>query len=76
MAFDYTYTRNKTAGVYDINNPDRVTTLAQDVEAALPGKLFKIFCDDLQCKLCFEVELTAGEQTTLDGVISDHQNNV
>jgi hypothetical protein len=41
---------------------------AQAVEAALPGKVFRVALD-VSTEVIFEDELTAGEITTLDGVV-------
>ena len=79
----YNYTRTKKAGGgYDVENTDRVDGggtqiyLANEIETALPSKLFTIHCDDTSMDIHFDVALSAGEKTTLDGVVSDHQNNV
>jgi len=81
MSYSYNYTRNLVNGRWDIDNKDRVDGaskqihLANEVETALPGKDFHLECHDNSAKFDFVDELTGAEQTTLNGVVSDHQNN-
>lgn len=70
----YQYTRVLLgSGGYDINYPGRVTYLAEEVEAALPGKTFRICCYGTTCDIIFDQALTGPEQTTLDGVVATHK---
>lgn len=81
MIYEYIFSRVLVGGAYNINNLARVDGegnqiyLSKEVEAALPNKQFKMFCAASEVKFCFEVELTAGEQTTLQQTIDDHENN-
>ena len=79
---DYEYVRDLVDGSYDINNSLRVDDqgivimLAHEIEAALPGKSFKVLCDGSDCVVSFlQVTLTVGEKTTLDQVVQDHKDN-
>jgi len=79
---EYLYIRSLVSGKYDINNPDRVDGgsnqiyLAKEVESALPGKMFKLICNDSEAKFVFNNTLSGAEETTLSTTVSDHQNNV
>ena len=79
---DYTYTRTLSGGHYDIDNKSRVDGgglqifLAKEIEAALPGKEFCIKCAGTVVTIRFVDELSAGDKTTLDSIVSDHKNNV
>ncbi len=73
----YHYTRTKlSGGGYDVNHPSRSTPLAKEIETALPSKKFTVDCNDTDCDINFDVALSAGDKTTLDSTVSDHQNNV
>ena len=77
----YNYTRVKNAGAgYDVENENRTDAngqiyLAKEIETALPGKTFKVKCDDTVLDILFDTALTSGQKTTLDGVVNDHKNN-
>ena len=79
--FEYTYIRSHANGKYDIPNKDRVDgdgnqiRLAREIATALPGKSLKVICNGTSCIVSFMVELTAGEETTLDSVVADHKAN-
>lgn len=81
MPTEYDYVRASVAGGWDIDNPARLDTgeqihLAKEIETALPGKTFMVRCDDTSCKVIQDVVLSGGDETTQDGVVSDHKNNV
>ena len=76
MATDYSFTRTAQSPGYDINHSSRTEVLAKDIEAALPGKLFKVICNDTSAIARFDNALTGAEETTLNNTVSDHQNNV
>jgi len=75
---EYIYTRDKEAGVYKVNNPDRVDGsgnqiyLAKEVEALFPNEPFTMHCNDTELKFVFNNSIT---KATLDTAVSDHQNN-
>jgi hypothetical protein len=79
--FEYNFTREIIGDCYNINNPLRVDGegnqiwLAKEVEVALPGKKFRLFCDEAVVKFEFETELTSGEQETLSDTVDAHKNN-
>ena len=80
---EHIFTRVFNAGTgYDIDNPARVDAesnqihLAKEVETALPGKTFRLICNDTEAKFVFDQTLTAGEITTLTNSVNDHKNNV
>lgn len=73
---DYQYTRELLpSGEWDINHPDRATTLADDVETALPGKTLYVRCRNGFATVIFENPLTAPEETTLDTTVANHKAN-
>lgn len=59
----HTYTRDTGHGEFAFSDA---------IAAALPGKAFTVQCSDTDCVIVFEDELTAGEITTLDGVVSGY----
>lgn len=73
---EHTYTRDLVDGVYNFPNQARynengvLLRPASEVEAALPGKQFKIACDSTEVKVTFVTQLTAEEITTLDSTIA------
>lgn len=76
---NYIYTREKTNGIYNIDNPNRIEEenqihLAKEIEAGI-NKTFKIICNDLECKIIFEEDLTEQEKMTLDTIVENHINN-
>jgi len=86
MAFMYQYTRERiTSGEYtgrrDINNPSREDGsgnrlyLADEVQTALPGKVFYVHLSGSTCNVEFEIELDSAEQSTLDTVVANHKAN-
>ena len=80
---EYIYVREDSIGGvnYNIENPERLDgeskqiRLAQEVEAALPGKTFKLRCDGSEVKFVFDVALSGGEETTLTNTVTAHKNN-
>jgi hypothetical protein len=87
MSYDYNYSRERLTtgthkGLCNINNPNRLDSfseqiyLANEIETALPNKIFKVRCYLNQATITFEVELTAEEQTTLTTVVNNHKNNI
>ena len=75
MATEYSYLRSTLTGGWDVDYPGR-TRLAKEIETTLSGKKFRICCEGTSCKAIFEVALSAGDETTLDSIVDDHQNNV
>lgn len=87
MAYYY-YTReiveypDPIGRAYNIDNPQRVDLLdnqiylANEVEVALIGRAFKLFCADSEVKFVFDDELSELEKTTLDTVVFNHKNNI
>lgn len=78
--FDYFFTRELIDGRYNIDNIDRVIGenqlhLFTEIKTALPGNDFKIICNGSDVKISFVSELSSGDQTTLDNVITAHKNN-
>ena len=78
----YEYTREIVEGGYNLDaNPLRVDGdgnqiyLADEIGVALPGKIFKILCDDNTCHIIFDDTLTPLEKDTFDLVVADHKNN-
>jgi hypothetical protein len=78
----YNYSREIVDNLYDIDNVARVDGegnqiyLAQEIEAALPGKNFNVVCNGADAAIIFTEDLTAEEQTTLGTIVSNHKNNV
>ena len=84
----YSYTRSKLLtgvhiGSWNINNPDHLDIdgnqiyLSNEIEEALPGKLFTVHCSYEECNIIFpEDDLTQEEKTILDAIVNNHQNNV
>jgi hypothetical protein len=79
---DYNYVRGTLAsGLYDINNPERVDGsgnqiwLANEVETAIPGKQFTLYCDSTNATFTFAETLSAGDETTLTTTVNNHKNN-
>lgn len=72
---DYNFTRGKLpCGAWDINNPTRMTTLAQDIEASsLSNKVFQVFLDGSNCTVTFSQALSVAESNTLTNVVAVHQ---
>jgi hypothetical protein len=87
MSYDYNYSREKLTtgthkGLYDINNPNRLDSfskqiyLANEIENALPNKIFNVRCHLNQATITFEEELTTAEQATLTTLVNNHKNNI
>jgi len=79
---EYIYTREQNGGgEWNIDNPARVDGegnqihLAKEVEIALPGKAFKLFCDETQARFVFDEALTTEEETTLGDTVAAHKAN-
>ena len=73
----YRYLREQIAeGNWDIDHPDRGTTLAEDIGSALPGKEFTILCNASLLRLDFPLILSGADNTTLDTTVSNHKNNL
>ena len=79
---EYTFTRVKKSGGYDIDNVDHVDangkqiTLASEIKGALAGKTFKVSSAGLVTKVIFDVALDAADTTTLNGVVAAHKSVV
>ncbi|KKN68364.1 hypothetical protein LCGC14_0452400 [marine sediment metagenome] len=78
----YSFTRELELGAYNINNRARVDGngdvihLWGEIETALPGKTSKMTCNGINVDITSVSDLSAGDQTTLATVVSDHKNNV
>lgn len=78
---EYIYTRNVVGGKYDIDNPNRVDEggnqiyLAKEVESQFPTRKFTLHCDNSEAKFIFITALSEAQKTTLDTIVSNHQNN-
>lgn len=72
---NHIYTRTLGDNGYNINNKERNTHIAKEIETALPGKMFKTIANGTELLVSFEEELTAEESTTLAQVVDDHKNN-
>lgn len=78
---DYTFTRTRLNGHWDIRNPARVDQegnqiyLAKEIETALPGKSFRVVCEGTNCTVKFDATLTDAEETTLTNTVNAHKNN-
>lgn len=79
---EYPYTREQNGGGdWDIDNPARVDGegkqihLATEVAVAIPGKTFKLFCDESVAKFVFAEALTSGEESTLSATVAAHKAN-
>lgn len=75
------YERHQIPGGWDINNPNRKDGegnqiyLAKEIETVLPGKHFKVICDDGHCNVNFQEDLTSEEESMVDTVVQNHQQN-
>jgi hypothetical protein len=65
----HNYTRAVTSGFWNIN----LNILSPEVQTALPGKAFTASANGVNVVFDFTDTLTAGEITTLDTAVSDHQ---
>ncbi len=77
---EYTYERTLVNGVYNIDNPLRLSDgkqvyLAKEVSVAIPGELFKLRCNGLEAKFIFENTLTSENKAILDALVLAHKNN-
>ena len=81
MSYKYTYSREIVNDAWNIDNPARVDQegsqiyLSQEIGEALPNMLFKLFCAGSVVDIIFDNELTEGQKSTLDTVVSNHKNN-
>ena len=80
--YDYHYNRPFEDGVYKINNPDRTTGdppvrlfLADEIATALPGKTFCVCCNNSDCRIRHQTELTTEEEATQASVVAAHIAN-
>ena len=83
----YQFTRENLAagdnsGLWDVDNPDRVSGdpstqlhLAKEIEAALPGKLFKVRNFGAICNVIFSEALSVEEEATLTTTVNNHKSN-
>jgi hypothetical protein len=86
--YNYDYTRDfvESYNNWDINNPQRVDELgnqiylANEVEEALPGKAFIFYGgyngNPALARFLFETELTTEEKSILDDTVYNHKNNL
>lgn len=79
---EYAYERSALeGGRFDIQNPDRVDGegeqiyISKEVEAALPGKEFKLRCHHQETIFYFESELSSVEEALLAETVVKHQSN-
>lgn len=74
--YNYEYQRGTNAsGQYLIDNPARPTILSKEVETALPGLSFVLFCDGDLCRIQFDQELTTEQENTLGATVQAHKDN-
>ena len=71
---DYIYERGNVENPNSKDGEENHIFLATQIEAALPGKMFKVFCDPINLKIVTETELSGEEKTTLDNTISYHKS--
>lgn len=75
------YTRAIVDNIYNIDNKARVDGvpsqiyIAKEIEAALPGLAFKMCCNATEAKFTFDDNLTGGQITTLENIVTAHKNN-
>ena len=78
---EYKFDRGWDGTRYHVENIERVDLetqpihLSKEIEAALAGKLFKLFGAKSELNCIFESKLTTEEEATLSSVISKHKNN-
>lgn len=78
----YEYTRSLVNGIYDVHNIVRVDgssnqiQLRNEILVALPaeGKP-KMKMNGSSLSIAFSGTLSAGDETTLESVVTDHKNN-
>lgn len=63
------YSREFADGHYNV----RVLDLAKEAKAALPGNTFSVKAADTVVTIIATPDLTGGEESTLDTVVSDHK---
>jgi len=80
---EYQYTRTKLTVGYDIPNVDRVDgggfqiLLAHEIETALPSEKFCTHCfNTITYIWVHDAQLSSGDETILDAVVSDHINDL
>jgi len=71
---DYIYERGNIENPNSKDGEENHIYLAKQIEEALPGKNFKVFCDPVNCKVVMETELSGEEKTTLDNTIAYHKS--
>lgn len=64
---EYRYLRSISTGRYDIS-PE----IAQEIEAALPGKVFRVYMDGIDVYCRFDDLLSSAEEAILNQVVVDH----
>lgn len=80
--YDYNFTRDLVNGMYNINNIERVDGegnqiyLFHEIQSAISNNKFNIICVGENVTISFESELSSGEQSTLNTVVSNHKNNI
>lgn len=68
----YSFLRNNVgAGLYDI-----APNIAPQVEAAFPGKKFKMHCSNTNASFAFDATLTEEEESTLEDVVTTYKNGI
>jgi hypothetical protein len=79
---EYLYTRELIDGCWNVENIDRKDEegnhifLGQEIQIALPGKMFNFILDGAEIKFVFEEELSEAEQSILGTVVYNHKNNL
>ena len=77
----YSYIRTLVNGRWDINNELHVDggsnkiNIAHEIDAALPGKIFNMRAKGNNADFIFSSALSAGDQTILTNIVTNHKNN-
>lgn len=78
MSYTYNYVRNKSGGLYDLENTITMdgdivisNSPSDEIKTSLPGKNFKLFGDDENFNCVFNVELNTSEESSLDTIVAN-----
>ena len=58
---------------YNVDHVGEPTTLAADIEAALPGIKFEVRCNNSGMEIITDPDLTTEQQTTLTNTVATHK---
>jgi len=73
----YNYTREVQAdGRYNIGYDGETISLAREIQDIFPSHSVSVCCHGTSVNVNMSPDLTAGEKTTLDGLISSHKENI